>query len=101
MAKQVILNGNRIDVYNYKEETLAEKGEQAIHLSFDFKVSHQEYHDITTLLYDLYFDVSVPEDELEFRGMIDNYYTSLTNLYEEDAVGEFHLELKETDGKED
>jgi hypothetical protein len=33
--------------------------------------------------------------------MIDNYFTSLTNLYEEDAVGEFHLELKETDGEED
>jgi hypothetical protein len=101
MGKQVILNGNQIDVYNYKEEKVPDDGDQAIHLSFDFKVSHQEYHDITTLLYDLYFDVKVPEDDLEFRGMIDNYYTSLTNLYEEDAIGEFHLELKETDGEED
>jgi hypothetical protein len=101
MAKQVILNGNQIDVYNYKEEKVPDGGEQSIHLSFDFKVSHKEYHDITTLLYDLYFDVNVPDDDLQFRGMIDNYYTSLTNLYEEDAVGEFHLELKETDGEED
>ncbi|WP_026694126.1 DUF3219 family protein [Peribacillus kribbensis] len=93
METQVIINKYPLSVSNYKEETI-QKGENSLKkLIFDFQVSHEEYHDITTLLYQNEFEIEVPERTLAFQGSICNYWTSFTNLYEEGAVGDFHLEL--------
>ncbi|MBM7691150.1 hypothetical protein JOC77_000555 [Peribacillus deserti] len=96
MAQQVILNNTTLNVSNFKEETINQNGQDQHKLSFDFQVTHEEYHDITTLLYEQHFDIRVPENNLDFRGSICNYWTSFTNLYNTGAVGDFHLELIET-----
>ena len=45
------------------------------------------------LLYEVTFHVSVPDTELSFRGSINQYSTSLTNLYEKGQVGDYSLTL--------
>jgi hypothetical protein len=98
MAAEVILNDVHINITGYHEDVIKDEksGNQLHKIAFDFKVrSGEEYHKITTLLYGQTFDVVVPDNNLEFRGTISNYSTSFTNLYEENAVGDFKLELIE------
>ncbi|MFC3883618.1 DUF3219 family protein [Bacillus songklensis] len=100
MVTEVMLNDVHIKVTGYQEEVMKSKktGNELHKISFDFKVrSGEEYHKITTLLYEKTFDVKVPENNLEFRGTINHYSTSITNLYKENAVGDFKLELIEVD----
>ncbi|MCQ6280880.1 DUF3219 family protein [Bacillus sp. EB600] len=91
MVREVILNDTPIQVDDYKEET--ENG--LLKISIHFKVTSEEYHDVTTLLYGGSFDVKVPETGLAFRGSIQHYSTSVTNLYEKGQVGDFNLCLLE------
>ncbi|WP_047154840.1 DUF3219 family protein [Aneurinibacillus tyrosinisolvens] len=98
MATEVILNGVNIKTTGYQQEVIHDEktGNELHKIGFDFKVrSGEEYHTITTLLYEMIFDIKVPEHKLEFRGTIHNYSTSFTNLYKEDTVGDFKLELIE------
>jgi hypothetical protein len=69
MTYSVFLNKTEIKPYFLKEE-LAENGVQRV--TMDFKVHSVNY-----------------------KGTITNYTASLTNLYEKDAIGDFHLELLE------
>jgi hypothetical protein len=46
------------------------------------------------------FDLKIPQSNEEFRAEIFNYATSVTNLYEENAVGDFSLVLLEVNGQE-
>ncbi|MDN4526691.1 DUF3219 family protein [Fictibacillus fluitans] len=87
----VVLNDTTIPASDFQQTTV--NGRR--HISFQFQVEHKDYHDITTLLYKNDFDVKVPQKELSFRASIRNYSTSVTNLYEENAVGDFYLELTE------
>ncbi|MEK3886159.1 DUF3219 family protein [Bacillus sp. FSL K6-3431] len=91
MSKELILNDTIINVSNYKEE----KVNNLYKVSVEFKVTSDEYHDVTTLLYEGVFDVRIPERDLSFRGIIHNYSTSITNLYKKGQVGEFKLVLLE------
>lgn len=91
MIKEIILFDTVIHVDNYKEETVNGLNK----ITIDFKVSSEEYHDITTLLYKGIFDVKIPERDLSFRANIQQYSTSVTNLYEKGQVGEFQLSLLE------
>ena len=69
---------------------------QQLHkISFDFKVTSEEYHDIAVLLYRSDFTVRLPEENLEFPATISNYSTSVTNLYKENQVADYKLELVE------
>ncbi len=99
MVTEVILNNVSIRVTGYQEEVITDKktGKELYKIILDFKVRSEEYHRITTLLYEKTFDVKVPERKLEFRGTINNYSTSVTNLYKENAVGDYKLELIEVD----
>lgn len=91
MVKEIILNDTSIHVDDYKEET-----DECLHnIIIDFKVTSEKYHDITTLLYEGVFDVKVPDRGLAFRGKIQQYSTSITNLYEKEQVGDFTLSLRE------
>jgi hypothetical protein len=91
LVREVILNDTPIQVEDYIEET-----ENGLHkISINFKVTSEEYHDVTTLLYEGSFDVKVPERGLAFRGNIQQYTTSVTNLYEKGQVGDFNLCLLE------
>ncbi|WP_144391045.1 DUF3219 family protein, partial [Indiicoccus explosivorum] len=62
---------------------------------FDVGGSSSGSADVTVLLYQNDFQVEAPERGLQFRAEIRNYSTSVTNLYEEGSVGDFHLELIE------
>ncbi|WP_212965562.1 DUF3219 family protein [Lederbergia ruris] len=65
-----------------------------------FTVKSEHYHDIATLLYEGIFDVKVPEKGIAFRGAIQEYYTSMTNLYKKGEVGDYHVSLLEVKNKE-
>lgn len=83
------------DVSNFRQQVLdSENGGRRL-IQFDFKVHSDDYHRITTELYKNEFLVRVPEYNLEFNAVIQNYYTSITDLYVEDAIGEFSLALVE------
>ncbi|OCA91493.1 DUF3219 domain-containing protein [Bacillus sp. FJAT-27225] len=91
MIKEIVLNETVIQVDKYKEEI-----KNGLHnIIIDFNVTNEQYHDIATLLYEATFDVKVPERGLAFRGTIQEYSTSITNLYERGQVGQYHLVLKE------
>lgn len=98
MVTEVELNDVEIKVTMYQEKTVDDPklGKPIQHIKFNFNVrSGEEYHKITTLLYKQTFDVKVPERNIAFRGTIESYSTSITNLYKENEVGVFTLELKE------
>lgn len=91
MVKEIILNDTHIHLDFYNEEK-----ENDLHkIAVQFKVTSEEYHDITTLLYEGTFDVKVPEKDLAFRGNIQQYSTSVTNLYKKGQAGDFKLCLLE------
>lgn len=91
LVKEIILNDTVIKVTQYKEEKV-----NSLHkISIRFSVTSEEYHDVTTLLYQGTFDVQVPEKDLMFKGSIQEYSTSITNLYEKGQVGDFTLSLLE------
>jgi hypothetical protein len=91
VVQEIVLNNMPIQIYSYEQEIV--KGKTKI--SVDFKVTSEEYHDITTLLYKGTFHVNVPEEDLDFQGTIHQYSTSFTNLYEKGKVGDFSLSLIE------
>ncbi|MGY0693459.1 DUF3219 family protein [Virgibacillus sp. FSP13] len=97
MNQKVIINNRTINVDNFYEDTVVNKSkaEKLLKIGFDFKVSSSDYHEITTLLYANDFHVKVPEKNLEFHATIYSYSTSITNLYQDGAVGDFKLELME------
>ena len=92
MVQEVILDGVSLHVTNFHMDV---EQEQFKKVSFEFKVTSEEYHDITTLLYQMVFDLEIPEINERFKAEIFNYATSVTNLYEENAVGDFTLTLLE------
>ncbi|TRZ38997.1 DUF3219 family protein [Niallia circulans] len=91
MVNKIKLNDTEILVKSYKEEL--KDGHHSITVVFD--VGNEDYHAITTLLYKNDFHVTVPEPELSFAATIQQYSTSVTNLYEKGNVGEFTLTLLE------
>ncbi|QHJ69454.1 DUF3219 family protein [Planococcus halotolerans] len=64
-------------------------------ISFSFKVSSEEYHDVAVLLYKNDFQVRVPDLDLEFPATIHNYATDRTDLYKEGQTADYYLELIE------
>ncbi|MGE7666783.1 DUF3219 family protein [Ureibacillus composti] len=91
MVKEIVLNDTVIQLENYKEETVNDLRK----VELDFKVTSEDYHDIAVLLYEGTFNVKVPERNLAFRGKIQQYSTSITNLYEKGEVGDYHVCLLE------
>lgn len=89
------LNDRLFNALNLREFMVGKPGEERRTVAFDFKVTHEEYHDVATLLYKGTFRVRIPSIGFEQDADIHNYSTSLDNLYEEGAVGDYHLELAE------
>ncbi|MED4476307.1 DUF3219 family protein [Oceanobacillus caeni] len=94
MAK-VKINDRTLHVKNLTKDVIQKDGKEALLVSFEFQVKSEDYHEITTLLYKNDFRVEIPDAELDFQAVIYNYSTSITNLYEENKVGEFRLQLIE------
>ncbi len=93
MTSEIKLNGTVIPVDHFQHEQ--QEGKHIITVAF--LVTHEKYHDITTLLYEGIFDVDIPEKSLSFKGIISSYSTSITNLYEAGQTGKFYLQLTEKD----
>lgn len=91
MVTEIMLDETIISITNYEEK----KVNDLIQLSVDFLVTSEDYHAITTLLYKNKFDVRVPERNLSFHGVINQYSTSLTNLYKKNQVSQFSLQIIE------
>ncbi|HLR80440.1 MAG TPA: DUF3219 family protein [Bacillota bacterium] len=93
----VLINDTPFKAIDFTEETIkddyCEKELQKI--TFHFNVTSKTYHEVTTLLYKNDFHVHVPDRNLSFPATIANYSTSITNLYKENEVGTFYLELVE------
>lgn len=91
MVKEIKLNDTVIPIENYEERIV-----NGLHnIIIDFKVTSVDYHDIAVLLYEGTFNVAIPEKDLMFKGSIQQYSTSITNLYEEGQVGDYHVSLLE------
>ncbi|KKK37751.1 hypothetical protein WQ57_12395 [Mesobacillus campisalis] len=95
MAEELILDGHTIKLDDYEESLM----DGLRKLSVRFQVTSEEYHDIAVLLYKETFQVSVPERNLLFEGKIVQYFTSLTNLYQEGQTGDYYLTLLEIAGE--
>lgn len=91
MVKEILLNDFLLKVETYQEDEV----HGCKQITIDFKVTHEEYHDVTTLLYKGNFNIKVPKHNLAFQGRIQEYYTSVTNLYEKGQVGDFHVSFIE------
>lgn len=91
MVKEIILNNTLVKVHSFEHSKVNSFNE----ISVGFEVTSEEYHDIATLLYEGTFDVKVPDLPLSFRGTIQQYSTSITNLYEKGQVGDYSLTLRE------
>lgn len=97
MISQIILDSTPLTIENFAHTTKSDQTSPDIlrHVSFDFDVTSEDYHDITKLLYKNEFTVTIPGKNITFDATISNYSTSITNLYEENQTGNFHLELTE------
>ncbi|NHM32541.1 DUF3219 family protein [Neobacillus terrae] len=91
MTKEIFLNDQVIQVDHFEEAEV--NGLKQVTL--DFKVTHDDYHNVTTLLYKGTFNIRIPSKNNEFKGTIHNYSTSITNLYEKGQTGDFHLVILE------
>lgn len=93
----VWIDDTEIHASDFKEEPLESpgSGSERIKISFSFKVSSEEYHDVAVLLYKNDFLVRVPELNLEFPATIHNYSTDRTDLYQPGQVADYYLELAE------
>ena len=97
MISKVNLNEEPIIVSEFYEKTVTDNAtrKKLRIIGFNFKVTSDDYHKITTLLYKNDFQVNIPEKGITFHASINSYSTSITNLYVENQVGDFKLELIE------
>ena len=97
METIVWIDDTQIKATDFKNEHVqisdAEKSVEKI--SFSFKVSSEDYHDVAVLLYKNDFQVRVPHFDLEFPATIHNYATDRTDLYKEGQTADYYLELIE------
>ncbi|WP_099355181.1 DUF3219 family protein [Fredinandcohnia onubensis] len=90
MVTEIYLDDYKLNITDYHEEL----NDELLLVKVDFKVTTEEYHDVTTLLYKGIFNLKVPDRDLDCKVTIQEYSTSITNLYEKDQVGLFRLTLR-------
>lgn len=95
MKNTIWINELKINPDSVDVSKVEVNGKALTVVKLDFKVTHEDYHDVTVELYKNDFLVKVPLERLEFHAEIQHYATSVTNLYEENAVGDFSLTLIE------
>jgi len=91
MINEVWLNDKEFVVRHFQEKEEQEKR----YITFEFDVTSEAYHDVTTLLYKNKFYVRIPAKKESFVAVIHTYFTSVTNLYKENKIGTFTLTLAE------
>lgn len=91
MVTEIYINDYKLNITDYHDEL----NNELLLVKVDFKVTTEEYHDVTTLLYKGNFNLKVPDRNIDCKVTIQEYSTSITNLYEKDQVGLFRLTLCE------
>ncbi|WP_238389636.1 DUF3219 family protein [Virgibacillus sp. MSP4-1] len=92
---EIILDDLRIKAESLQQEWILTGDKQLRKVIIDFKVTSDDYHQVTTKLYENDFTVKIPEENLQLQASISKYSTSINNLYHEGEVGDYHLELIE------
>lgn len=97
METIVWIDNTQIKATDFKEEhvQISDAEDDVKKISFSFKVSSEEYHDVAVLLYKNDFQIRVPDVNLEFPATIHNYATDRTDLYKEGQIADYYLELIE------
>ncbi|MBU8905318.1 DUF3219 family protein [Desertibacillus haloalkaliphilus] len=91
MVTEITINGRPFQLKSYNQEEV----DGLTQISVVFDVTSEEYHEVTTLLYKGTFTIEVPQKSLSCQASIQQYSTSMTNLYEKGQVSEYHLTLRE------
>ncbi|MBM7703595.1 DUF3219 family protein [Metabacillus iocasae] len=97
MVSEVRINDVFIPVEAYEEEVVMSKQTKRPlrQVMLEFKVKSEDYHEITTLLYNEVVNIHVPAKNVTFTGKINEYSTSITNLYKANQVGDFKIRYVE------
>ncbi|WP_110929535.1 DUF3219 family protein [Bacillus massiliglaciei] len=97
MIRQIQLDDKILEVEecNLHKKQTSQDGEFLREVHFSIKVTNEKYHEITTLLYRMNFNVFIPELNMRFPAKITNYTAPFTNLYVEGNEGVFSLILVE------
>ncbi|MEN2767092.1 DUF3219 family protein [Ornithinibacillus xuwenensis] len=95
MNTTVLINSLSVAVEQLDYVDVEKEDNNLKRLTIAFKVTNQQYHDVTVELYKNDFRIRVPERNIDFQAAIENYFTSATNLYEENAVGDFNVTFVE------
>ncbi|MDJ0331265.1 DUF3219 family protein [Planococcus sp. S3-L1] len=99
MKTIIWINDTKLEALHFKAELMENSNVHSNKrkISFDFKVTSEDYHDIAVLLYQLNFRIRIPAQEWDFNASIIDYSTSITDLYKPNQVADYHLELLEQD----
>ncbi|WP_322922395.1 DUF3219 family protein [Paenibacillus campi] len=94
----VLINGLSLTALQYSLTKLSADGKENQRLlSLDFVITGgQQYHDVTSTLYEPTVAVSVPEHNVQFQARVHNYFTSVPRLETATDTVDVHLELIET-----
>ncbi len=81
--------------YELTKQSSADGKERQL-LSIEFVITGgQQYHDVTSTLYQPVVEVNVPEYEVHFQAIVHSYFTSIPRLEKETDTVDVHLELIE------
>lgn len=102
MANRILLNKKEIELNDYQEKPIYAEGETAgsvdvEEITIKFDVTKDVYSETAAVLYERVLDVEVPEQDLNFRGEIINFYSGIVNLYEAEddtTADEYTVTLK-------
>ncbi len=97
LINKLPLSALRYELTTYTADTADDNAEARQLLSIDFIITGgEQYHDVTSMLYQPVVDVSVPEHGVDFTASVHNYFTSIPRLEHEEDTVDVHLELIES-----
>lgn len=91
----IYINGYHIKAHKFNMDILDQRNKSLKQISFEFTVTSETYHEVTTLLYQNEFLVKVPEENVVFNAKIRNYSTPIINLYEKGNKANYKIVLQE------
>ncbi len=96
-ATTVLINEVSLEALSYElTQQLSDEGKQRPLLSIDFVITGgEQYHDVTSTLYQPVVEVRVPEHDVHFQASVHRYFTSIPRLEKETDTVDVHLELIE------
>ncbi|MFD1888031.1 DUF3219 family protein [Paenibacillus wenxiniae] len=96
-ATTVLINELSLTASSYElTQHLSENDTERQLLSIDFIITGgEQYHDVTSTLYQPVVEVRVPEHGIHFQASVHRYFTSIPRLEKDTDTVAVHLELIE------